>query len=124
MRGHPNKVGRRVSSPLGCCVRRAPRPSVRKHCDSHSSSTRVDPHFWLCPYHFEWQGLESTDTAGFQSFDLTGAANQYVTSIGIQMKGTGSGAPGFAMLDAYVFGTKLDNPTDTFYVSVREGMNE
>ncbi|CAM9225071.1 unnamed protein product [Ectocarpus fasciculatus] len=61
-------------------------------------------------------GLESTDTAGFQAFDLTGAANQYVTSIGIQVKGTGSGSPGFAMLDAVVLGTKLDNPTDTFYV--------
>ncbi|CAM9582225.1 unnamed protein product [Ectocarpus fasciculatus] len=60
--------------------------------------------------------LESTDTAGFQSFDLTGAANQYVTSIGIQVKGTGSGSHGFAMLDAVVLGTKLDNPTDTLYV--------
>ncbi|CAM9160433.1 unnamed protein product [Ectocarpus sp. 4 AP-2014] len=61
-------------------------------------------------------GLESTDTAGFQSFDLTGFADQYVTSIGIEMKGTGSGAPGFAMLDALVLGTKIDNPSDTFHV--------
>ncbi|CAM9430682.1 unnamed protein product, partial [Ectocarpus sp. 13 AM-2016] len=61
-------------------------------------------------------GLESTDTAGFQSFDLTGFADQYVTSIGIEMKGTGSGAPGFAMLDAVVLGTQIDNPTNAFHV--------
>ncbi|CAN0303751.1 unnamed protein product, partial [Ectocarpus sp. 12 AP-2014] len=61
-------------------------------------------------------GLESTDTAGFQSFDLTGFADQYVTSIGIEMKGTGSGAPGFAMLDAVVLGTQIDNPINAFHV--------
>ncbi|CBJ31644.1 hypothetical protein Esi_0270_0027 [Ectocarpus siliculosus] len=54
--------------------------------------------------------------AGFQSFDLTGFADQYVTSIGIEMKGTGSGAPGFAVLDPMVLGAKIDNPSDTFYV--------
>ncbi|CAM9731123.1 unnamed protein product [Ectocarpus sp. 12 AP-2014] len=32
------------------------------------------------------------------------------------MKGTSSGAPGFAMLDAMVLGTKIDDPSDTFHV--------
>lgn len=55
--------------------------------------------------------------AGWQSFDLTGDAIQLVTSIGIEMKGTGSGAPGFKLLDANFLGTQTDNPSDTFYVS-------
>ncbi|CAM9126140.1 unnamed protein product [Scytosiphon promiscuus] len=60
--------------------------------------------------------LESTDAAGWQSFDLTSNADEYVTSIGIVMKGTGSGAPGFKLLDGRFLGTKVDNPTDTFVV--------
>ncbi|CAM9195943.1 unnamed protein product, partial [Hapterophycus canaliculatus] len=60
--------------------------------------------------------LESTDAEGWQSFDLTSYADQYVTSIGIEMKGTGSGAPGFKLLDARILGIQIDNPTDTLYV--------
>lgn len=65
------------------------------------------------------QGLESVDSAEFQSFDLTSYTGQYATSIGIIMQGTGSGAPGFKMLDGRVLGTQIDNPTDTFFVSAR-----
>eukprot|EP00752_Nemacystus_decipiens_P014961 g13320.t1 len=60
--------------------------------------------------------LESENVAGWQSFDLTGDATQLVTSIGIEIKGRGSGAPGFAMLDANIMGTQTENPTDTVYV--------
>lgn len=65
------------------------------------------------------QDLESSDIAEWQSFDLTGYTDQTVTSIGIEIKGTGSGAPGFALLDANILGTQIDNPTDTVYVSVK-----
>lgn len=64
-----------------------------------------------------WQDLESVDTAGFQSFDLTSFIGQYATSIGVIMRGTGSGAPGFKLLDGRILGTQIDNPTSTFYVS-------
>lgn len=65
-----------------------------------------------------WQDLESEDIAEWQPFDLTGYATQLVTSIGIEIKGTGSGAPGFALLDANILGTQTANPTDTVYVSM------
>ncbi|CAM9647481.1 unnamed protein product [Ectocarpus fasciculatus] len=58
--------------------------------------------------------LESTGTAEYQSIDLTGVADQYVTSIAVHVKG--SGASDFPLLDAKILGTKIDNPTDTFYV--------
>lgn len=63
------------------------------------------------------QDLESTDMTGWQSFDLTSISDQEVTAVEIVVRGTGSGAPGFALLDARVIGTPADNPTDTFYVS-------
>lgn len=66
------------------------------------------------------QDLESEDVAGWQSFDLTSHATELVTGITIVVKGRGSGAPGFAMLDANIMGTHTDNPTDTVYVSVRK----
>lgn len=61
--------------------------------------------------------MESLNTAGFQSFDLTSFTGEYATSVGIVMRGAGSGAPGFKLLDARVLGTQIDNPTDTVYVS-------
>lgn len=57
--------------------------------------------------------------AGAQSFDIDGGAVT-ATSVEIVMKGTGSGAPGFKLLDARVIGDMVDNPTDTFYVSRAE----
>lgn len=56
---------------------------------------------------------------GWQSFDIAGGAgSEYIaTSVEIVMKGTGSGEPGFKLLDARVIGDVADNPTDTFYVS-------
>eukprot|EP00903_Cladosiphon_okamuranus_P018636 g17153.t1 len=62
-------------------------------------------------------GLESVDSAEFQSFDLTSYTGMYATSIGVTMQGTGSGAPGFKLLDGRVLGTQMDNPTSTFYVA-------
>lgn len=64
------------------------------------------------------QDFESEDTAGWQSFDLSRFLNeaQYVTSISLVIKGTGSGAPGFKMLDARIVGTPVDNPTDEYFV--------
>ena len=67
------------------------------------------------------QDLESQDVAGWQSFDLTGYATQLVTGLGIEIRGRGSGAPGFALLDANIMGTKADNPTDTVYVRWNSG---
>eukprot|EP00752_Nemacystus_decipiens_P014959 g13318.t1 len=61
-------------------------------------------------------GLESQDAAGWQSFDLSGYTGEYVTLISLVIKGTGSGAPGFKLLDARFMGTPIDNPSDTFYV--------
>lgn len=65
------------------------------------------------------QGWESADTAEWQSFDLSQHldADQYLTEIDIVIRGTGSGEPGFKMLDLRVLGTAIDNPTDTVYVS-------
>lgn len=61
--------------------------------------------------------MESENTAEWQIFDLTGYATQLVTGISIGIKGRGSGAPGFALLDANIMGTQTINPTDTVYVS-------
>lgn len=66
------------------------------------------------------QGLESQDAAGWQSFDLSGYTGEHVTLISLVIKGTGSGAPGFKLLDARFMGTPIDNPSDTFYVSGEE----
>ncbi|CAM9933566.1 unnamed protein product [Pylaiella littoralis] len=60
--------------------------------------------------------LESADVAGLQSFDLTSYVTDLVTSVTITMRGTGSGADGFKLLDARFLGTQVDNPSDTFYV--------
>lgn len=62
--------------------------------------------------------MESSDIAGWQSFDLDGVldSDQYLTKIKLTMKGTGSGAPGFRLLDARFIGTPIDNPTDSFNV--------
>lgn len=64
--------------------------------------------------------MESTDTAGWQSFDLEPHldADQYVTEISIIIMGTGSGAPGFKLSNARFIGTTIDNPSDTYYVSL------
>lgn len=45
--------------------------------------------------------------------------SEYITSFKIIMSGTGSGEPGFNLLDARVIGTEVDNPTDFYYVSCR-----
>lgn len=65
------------------------------------------------------KGLESVDKGGWQPFDLTSYTGEFTTRISIVIKGTGSGAPGFKMLDARILGQPLDNPTDTLYVSGR-----
>ncbi|CAM9688722.1 unnamed protein product [Scytosiphon promiscuus] len=64
------------------------------------------------------EGFESADTAEWQSFDLSQYldADEYLTEINIVVKGTGSGAPGFKMLDLRVLGTVIDNPTGTLFV--------
>lgn len=56
--------------------------------------------------------------SGWQSFDIAGDAVA-ATVVEIVMKGTGSGAPGFKLLDARVMGDIVDNPTDTIYVSIQ-----
>eukprot|EP00752_Nemacystus_decipiens_P014960 g13319.t1 len=62
-------------------------------------------------------GLESVDSSEFQSFDLTSYTGEYATFVGVVMQGTGSGAPGFKLLDGRILGTQMGNPTDTFYVA-------
>lgn len=62
------------------------------------------------------QNLESTQTTGWQTFDLGLSADQLVDSISIVIIGTGSGAPGFYLTDARIMGTPVDNPTNIFYV--------
>ena len=69
----------------------------------------------LCVAHR--QGLESADQEGWQSFDLTGYDGEFATEISLVIKGTGSGAPGFQLLDARFIGEAIDNPTDELYVS-------
>ena len=64
------------------------------------------------------QGLESEDTAGWQTFDLQLDADQTVTEVSLVIRGTGSGASGFHLQNAGFMGTRVDNPTDTFYVRV------
>ena len=68
--------------------------------------------------HFVWQNLESADAEGWQSFDVSQflSTNQYVTVISLVMRGTGSGAPGFYLLDARFIGVAEDNPTNQFFV--------
>ncbi|CAM9952012.1 unnamed protein product [Ascophyllum nodosum] len=61
-------------------------------------------------------GLESEDTAGWQTFDLQLDADQTVTEVSLVIRGTGSGASGFHLQNAGFMGTRVDNPTDTFYV--------
>ena len=58
------------------------------------------------------QDLESVDQEGWQSFDLTSYADQTVSSIAIVIKGTGSGAPGFKILDANFLGEEVIVPSD------------
>eukprot|EP00903_Cladosiphon_okamuranus_P018634 g17151.t1 len=67
------------------------------------------------------EGLESVDTAEWQSFDLSQYVDpgQYLTEIDLIIKGTGSGAPGFKMLDFRVKGTIIDNPTGVLHVGSR-----
>lgn len=69
------------------------------------------------------QGFESADADGWQSFALAGLvdAGTYVTEITIVMQGTGSGAPGFKLSNARIMGDRIDNPSDTFYVSFLGG---
>ena len=57
------------------------------------------------------------DQEGWQSFDLTSYADQTVTRISIVIKGTGSGAPGFKILDAKFLGEEVVIPRDIYYVS-------
>ncbi|CAM9236986.1 unnamed protein product, partial [Sphacelaria rigidula] len=62
-------------------------------------------------------GLESTDVAGWQSFDVSAElGDQYATMVNIVIKGTGSGAAGWSMLDARIIGTPIDNPSNVYYV--------
>ena len=68
--------------------------------------------------HFLRQNLESADAEGWQSFDVSQYLNadQYVTVISLVMRGTGSGASGFYLLDARFIGVAEKNPTNQFYV--------
>lgn len=63
------------------------------------------------------QSLESENKEGWQAFDLTGI-DQYVALISIVIKGTGSGSPGFKMLNAKIIGNPIENPTGIFYVRI------
>lgn len=63
------------------------------------------------------QDFESADVAGWQSFDFESVlGDRYITMVNLIMKGTGSGAPGFSMLDARVIGTPIANPSGIYYV--------
>lgn len=95
-------------------------PRVQSCRDSRTlrQLTRVFRHFrCACTTLNGRQDLESTGTAEYQSVDLTGVG-EYVTSIAVHVKGSGESE--FPLLDAKILGTKIDNPTDTFYVSARE----
>ena len=61
------------------------------------------------------------DQEGWQSFDLTGYDGEFAVEVSITIKGTGSGSPGFQLLDARFIGEPIDNPTDNLYVS--DGMS-
>lgn len=69
------------------------------------------------------QDWESADVAGWQFFDLEPHldAEQYVTLVNLVIRGTGSGAPGFDMVDARIVGTPIENPSENFYVRVSDG---
>lgn len=68
------------------------------------------------------QGLESANTPHWQSFDISAeCGDQYVTMINIVMKGTGSGADGWSVLDARIIGTPIENPSDVYNVSFWKG---
>ena len=56
--------------------------------------------------------------SGWQNFEFELGDDQTVTEVRLVMKGTGSGASGFYLLDARFMGTSADNPTDTFYVRI------
>ena len=43
-----------------------------------------------------------------------------MTTVKIVMQGTGSGAPGFKLLDSRIIGTAIDNPTGILHVSRRD----
>lgn len=81
--------------------------------------SHLSPQHWLFLFLLPAvQGLESVDTAEWQSFDLSQHLDpdQYLTEIDIVVKGTGSGAPGFKMLDFRAVGTIVDNPTGVYHV--------
>lgn len=82
--------------------------------------------FYLIKHYFglDAQGLESVDSAEWQSFDLSqyAAPDQYLTEINVVIKGTGSGAPGFRMLDLRVLGTVIGNPTGVLHVRLLGGV--
>ncbi|CAN0221443.1 unnamed protein product [Pylaiella littoralis] len=63
-------------------------------------------------------GFESANVEGWQSFALAELVDDdsYVTEITIVIQGTGSGDPGFKLLNARFMGTAIDNPSDIFYV--------
>ncbi|CAM9649069.1 unnamed protein product [Ascophyllum nodosum] len=86
--------------------------------DDRVSTFSLDPTSSIDP-HTTIENLESIDAEGWQSFDVSQylSANQYVTVISLVMRGTGSGAPGFYLLDARFIGVAEDNPTNQFYVA-------
>ena len=64
------------------------------------------------------QALESEDTADWQTFEINLDSDQTVTEVRLTIKGTGSGASGFHLIDARFMGTVAENPTDNYYVRV------
>ena len=56
--------------------------------------------------------------SGWQTFEIVLGDDQTVTEVRLVMKGTGSGASGFYLLDARFMGTSADNPRDSFYVRI------
>ncbi|CAM9648998.1 unnamed protein product [Ascophyllum nodosum] len=85
--------------------------------DDRVSKFNLDPTSSVDP-HTSIENLESADAEGWQSFDVSQYLNadQYVTVISLVMRGTGSGAPGFYLLDARFIGVAEKNPTNQFYV--------
>lgn len=112
---------------LSAYLKKSLQVTLRDRPEGHYSHTpqslepiKCDPHM---PPALLPQDVESENTAEWQSFDLTGYATELVTLMSLEIKGTGSGAPGFAMLDANIMGTQTENPTDTVYVSANRGGN-